>query len=174
MSSTHRLESTTALGTWFYNVDTNLSGSNTNCADASGNTNFFCGANTGDWGLNPTAGNAIYSWTFTLAINGVIAGQEASLDQQRSPSCPLHGWQAGLSEVADVGDHLAGARADDSELAGSWPGSGRIPETARKPQVALSALDSSTFSIPRALEIIELPRSVMAAPTERSLIHQPR
>ena len=30
-------------------------------------------------GLVPTAGDAIYSWTFTLAIDGVIAGQEASL-----------------------------------------------------------------------------------------------
>lgn len=73
-------ESTTALGTWFYNVDTNLSSSNSNCATANGNNNFFCGANTGDWALNPTSGDAIYSWTFTLAINGVLAGQEGSLD----------------------------------------------------------------------------------------------
>lgn len=72
-------ESTTALGTWFYNVDTNLSSSNSNCATGNGNNNFFCGANTGNWALNPTSGNAIYSWTFTLAIDGVIAGQEASL-----------------------------------------------------------------------------------------------
>ena len=73
-------ESTTALGTWFYNVDSDLSGNNTNCAEASGDTNLFCAANTSDWALNPTSGNAIYAWTFTLAINGVTAGEEASLD----------------------------------------------------------------------------------------------
>lgn len=73
-------ESTDAQGVWVYNVDTNVSSSNTNCALAAGNNNFFCGANTGDWALNPTAGNPIYTWNFTLEINGVTAGQEGSLD----------------------------------------------------------------------------------------------
>lgn len=73
-------ESTNALGTWIYNVDTNLSSNNVNCANAPGNNNFFCGANTGNWALNPTAGNPIYTWNFTLQINGVAAGQEGSLD----------------------------------------------------------------------------------------------
>jgi hypothetical protein len=72
-------ESTSAAGTWAYNVDTNLSSAHANCASGSGNNNFFCGANTGNWALNATAGNPIYTWNFTLVINGVIAGQEASL-----------------------------------------------------------------------------------------------
>jgi hypothetical protein len=74
-------ESTIAAGTWLYNVDTNLSSSNSNCASASGNNNFFCGANTANATLNPTAGNPLYTWNFTLVINGVTAGQEALLTE---------------------------------------------------------------------------------------------
>ena len=72
-------ESTTAAGSWLYRVDTNLSSNNTSCSSGSGNNNFFCGANTGNWALNPTTGNPTYAWQFTLLLNGVSAGKEQSL-----------------------------------------------------------------------------------------------
>lgn len=63
--------SQTAAGLWVYNIDSNLSSSNTTCANEPGNNNFFCGANTTNWLLNPTAGNPKYTFDFTLTITGV-------------------------------------------------------------------------------------------------------
>jgi PEP-CTERM motif len=62
--------STTALGSWIYAVDTNLSSSNTNCSPSAGNNNFFCGATTNIL-ANATNTAKTLTWNFTLNITGV-------------------------------------------------------------------------------------------------------
>jgi len=62
--------STTALGTWNYNVDSALSSSNTNCASSPGNNDFFCGATT-NLLANATNTAKTLTWNFTLNITGV-------------------------------------------------------------------------------------------------------
>jgi len=62
---------TTAAGAWTYNVDTNLSSSNTNCASSPGNNNFFCGALSPMTFNNPTSSAGSLVWNFTLQITGV-------------------------------------------------------------------------------------------------------
>ena len=63
-------ETTTALGTWVYAIDTNLSSSNTNCTQSGGNNNFFCGATTNTL-VNATNTAKTLTWNFTLNITGV-------------------------------------------------------------------------------------------------------
>jgi hypothetical protein len=59
-------------GTWAYNVDSNLSSSNQTCGDEPGDNDFFCGYTLYNTSyLNPTAGDPIYTWNFTLTITGV-------------------------------------------------------------------------------------------------------
>ena len=64
---------TNATGTFTYGIDSNLSSSSTDCSPAGPGNDFFCGLliSTNDWENNPTSGNPIYTWTFTLQIANV-------------------------------------------------------------------------------------------------------
>ena len=63
--------STTAAGSWTYNVDSQLnSGGNTNCSAVNGNNDFFCGATTNTL-ANATNVAKTLTWNFTLNITGV-------------------------------------------------------------------------------------------------------
>jgi hypothetical protein len=65
--------STNATGTFTYGIDSNLSSNSTDCSSAGPGNDFFCGIliSTSDWESNPTSGNPIYTWTFTLQIANV-------------------------------------------------------------------------------------------------------
>ena len=64
---------TNATGTFTYGIDSNLNSSSTDCSPAGPGNDFFCGLliSTNDWENNPTSGNPIYTWTFTLQIANV-------------------------------------------------------------------------------------------------------
>jgi len=64
---------TDATGTFTYGVNSNLNSNSTDCSSNPGNNGYFCGLliSTNDWENNPTSGDPIYTWTFTLQIANV-------------------------------------------------------------------------------------------------------
>ena len=73
---------TNATGTFTYGIDSNLSSNSTDCSSAGPGNDFFCGLliSTSDWEKNPTSGNPIYTWTFTLQIANVTNEDALVLD----------------------------------------------------------------------------------------------
>ena len=64
---------TDATGTFTYGIDSNLNSNSTDCSAGGAGNDFFCGLliSTSDWENNPTSGDPIYTWTFTLQIANV-------------------------------------------------------------------------------------------------------